>query len=289
MKGHAGQVRFGSTHPQSWWPVVAASLLVSAASLALAAHVFWRGAEERAALERAEASLKLTNAQRLDALGRIRQLQAALSAQLDLIREQERLLQEKGSRASSSEKADQEKLREGMKLQQIEAFWRESETAFREKLGEKSVSLERQGRILRLSLPTDELFDQKTFELNRAGRETLRQIATAHQQAIPSALLVIEGHTDRVPVGPFQRERFPSNWELSAWRAVQALRFLLAQGIPVTMLQAEAYGPSRPVVEPEPPEGSAENRRLVLRIELNEPPEIDDLLEAQTPSSQPTL
>lgn len=80
----------------------------------------------------------------------------------------------------------------------------------------------------------------------------------------------VEGHTDNVPIRTTQ---FPSNWELSATRAVIVVRVLSElYNVPVHYLAALGYADSRPVTENLTPEQRAKNRRVEIVI-LEHPPE----------------
>jgi chemotaxis protein MotB len=82
------------------------------------------------------------------------------------------------------------------------------------------------------------------------------------------------GHTDNVPIRTAQ---FPSNWELSATRAVMVVRILSElHGVPAEHLSATGFGDSRPVADNLTPEGRAKNRRVeivVLERDFHEPGE----------------
>jgi len=59
----------------------------------------------------------------------------------------------------------------------------------------------------------------------------------------------IEGHTDNKPiVGPLT-QRYPTNWELSAGRAINVARYLQKQGIESGSLSAAAFGEFKPVAD----------------------------------------
>ncbi|GAA3905148.1 hypothetical protein GCM10022228_14200 [Halomonas cibimaris] len=74
----------------------------------------------------------------------------------------------------------------------------------------------------------------------------------------------IEGHTDNVPIAT---SRYPSNWELSAARAIAVLRYLQGQGLDAEHMRAVGYAATRPLESNATPKGRAANRRveLVLR------------------------
>jgi chemotaxis protein MotB len=70
----------------------------------------------------------------------------------------------------------------------------------------------------------------------------------------------IEGHSDS---GSIESERFPSNWHLSAARAIAALRYMVdGAGIERTRLSAAGYADTRPMVPNDSPENRAANRRV---------------------------
>ena len=74
----------------------------------------------------------------------------------------------------------------------------------------------------------------------------------------------IEGHTDNVPIRTVQ---FPSNWELSATRAVIVVRVLSElYGVPGDHLAALGYADSRPLTPNLNPEQRAKNRRVEVII-----------------------
>jgi chemotaxis protein MotB len=74
----------------------------------------------------------------------------------------------------------------------------------------------------------------------------------------------VEGHTDNVPVASTQ---FPSNWELSAARAISVVHLLVADGIAPGRLSAVGYGEFRPALPNATPDGRNANRRVVLSVE----------------------
>jgi len=73
--------------------------------------------------------------------------------------------------------------------------------------------------------------------------------------------IAVEGHTDAQPISS---DRFPTNWHLSAYRAIVGLQFLAGPGeIEVRRLSATGFGSTRPIVTPEDSEDARnENRRL---------------------------
>jgi chemotaxis protein MotB len=78
--------------------------------------------------------------------------------------------------------------------------------------------------------------------------------------------ILVEGHTDSIPV---TNGSFPSNWELSALRAVNVVKFLVDEcGIDPEKLSAAGYADSQPIASNDSSEGRALNRRVNLIVSL---------------------
>ncbi len=72
--------------------------------------------------------------------------------------------------------------------------------------------------------------------------------------------LIVEGHTDNVPI---KTATFPSNWELSAARATAVVRYIANKGgIDPKRLSAIGFGPNYPISPNNTPAGRASNRRV---------------------------
>lgn len=78
----------------------------------------------------------------------------------------------------------------------------------------------------------------------------------------PSALRV-EGHTDDVPI---KSAAFPSNWELSAARAISVTRYLEEHGVAKARLSVAGYGEFHPLVPNDGAPGRARNRRVEIVV-----------------------
>jgi len=74
----------------------------------------------------------------------------------------------------------------------------------------------------------------------------------------------IEGHTDNVPITGSLAQRYPTNWELSAARAINVARYLQKQAVDPGGLSAIAFGEFRPVADNGTPEGREKNRRIEI-------------------------
>jgi chemotaxis protein MotB len=85
--------------------------------------------------------------------------------------------------------------------------------------------------------------------------------------------MMVEGHSDSTPIATAQ---FPSNWELSGFRASAVLRYLLTWGIDPRRLTSVGLADNYPIAPNENTDGRALNRRVEF-ILTNKPfrPKID--------------
>ncbi len=118
---------------------------------------------------------------------------------------------------------------------------------------------------IKLELSSPALFDSGSAELKPAGWPLLRELAK-HQKHMAN-VLIVEGHTDNVPI---RSERFQSNWELSAARAFTVLQFFVSEGIEPKRLAAHGYGEFRPLVPNDSEENRGRNRRIEITIPRGE-------------------
>jgi chemotaxis protein MotB len=105
------------------------------------------------------------------------------------------------------------------------------------------------------------LFDAERAELRPEGAVVLDAIAPTLRN-LPNQL-AIEGHANHLPVtagGPW-----PSNWELSAYRATTVVRYL-AQTVPANRMSANGYSSTRPLVPESDPNAITVNRRVDIVV-----------------------
>ena len=104
------------------------------------------------------------------------------------------------------------------------------------------------------------LFESGSEQLMPQAEPILGQIVHIFK-AYPEYNINIRGHTDDVPIATL---RFPSNWELSAFRATTVLKYLIEKGVSPFRLTATGYGSLLPLR----PNTTAENRAMNRRVEF---------------------
>jgi chemotaxis protein MotB len=106
------------------------------------------------------------------------------------------------------------------------------------------------------------LFDAEKAALRPEGKRILDSVAPTLKN-LPNELRV-EGHANHLPVTP--GGPWPSNWELSAYRATTVLRTLTADGVPEKRISAAGYADTRPLVPISDPAAITTNRRVDIVV-----------------------
>jgi len=115
-------------------------------------------------------------------------------------------------------------------------------------------------RGLVLSFQESIVFDPGEATIREEVFPILDTIAGAIESC-PNDVLIM-GHTDNIPV---QSERYESNWELSAYRGLSVLKYLLEEkGLLPSRFSVGGYGPSRPLYPNDTPKNRALNRRIEI-------------------------
>jgi chemotaxis protein MotB len=98
-------------------------------------------------------------------------------------------------------------------------------------------------------------------ELDRIA-SALTELAKQIPSDIPWVMRV-DGHTDIRPIATAQ---FPSNWALSAARAIAVVQALAARGVPPQRLAATGFGEFQPLDAGTTEEAYSRNRRIELKL-----------------------
>lgn len=108
------------------------------------------------------------------------------------------------------------------------------------------------------------LFDSGSADLRPSAMAVIDKVARL-VEAIPGRPVMIEGHTDDVPV---RLGRFQSNWELSSQRAINVLSALESSGVDRARMSVRGFADTKPLSKTgELEERRAANRRVVIRVE----------------------
>lgn len=205
------------------------------------------------------------------ALKECRQENLALKGTIDqMTQEREKLTAEaqacQGSLQAKQQELDQRRQeltsKEKVVLEQSSAF-KQIQEAMKAELASKQVAIKELEGRLTLSMVESILFDSGKAEVKKDGLEALKKVAEVLKSTTDQEIL-IAGYTDNVPIKSRLAQKYPSNWELSAARAISVVKILVADGVDPALLSATGFSEYRPVADNDTPEGRAQNRRMEI-------------------------
>ncbi|MCE5212387.1 MAG: OmpA family protein [Deltaproteobacteria bacterium] len=107
------------------------------------------------------------------------------------------------------------------------------------------------------------LFASGEAKVKKEGLAVLKRVVDVLKN-VTDKNIRIEGHTDNVQIASGLAKVYPTNWELSAARALNVAKYLQEQGIDPKLISATAYSEYQPLADNGTPEGRAKNRRIAI-------------------------
>jgi chemotaxis protein MotB len=158
---------------------------------------------------------------------------------------------------SETQKAREEKVRE------VSSTYDQLLEKMKGEIAKGQVTISELKGKLTVNMVDSILFDSGKADVKPEGLVVLGKVVdilkTVHDKAIR-----IEGHTDNVRIDRSLAQRYPTNWELSAARAINVARYLQKQTIEADSLSAAAFGEFKPVADNSTAMGRAKNRRIEI-------------------------
>jgi len=153
---------------------------------------------------------------------------------------------------------------QGQVIQLLDDTKKTIETSLKDQIAAQEVEVVEEDDKLKVIFIDKILFDSGSAKINDRGMKLL-QIMGGPLKNNKDQNIVVEGHTDNIPLSPGLKKRFPSNWELSTARAAAVVRFFQEQaGIEPERLSARGYSFYRPVAPNTSDEGRHQNRRIEI-------------------------
>ena len=121
----------------------------------------------------------------------------------------------------------------------------------------------------RFVFQSEVLFAAGQADVSDDGKTELAKLGSAIlqlQTEIPPDInwvLRIDGHTDKRPISTAQ---FPSNWELSAARAIAVAKYLMTQGVDPKRLVPAGFGEFSPIDPADNDDAYKKNRRIEFKL-----------------------
>jgi chemotaxis protein MotB len=185
----------------------------------------------------------------------------ASDAKLDTLAEENaRLASERDILAKQVQEKDTE-------LAKLKATYDSLEDKLKSEIKKGDIRLSHVGGRIQVDLVDKILFDSGQAELSPRGEEVLSRVGSvlAH---VEDKQIQVSGHTDDSPIAdPKLKDKFPTNWELSAARAINVVRFLSEKAqVPPRRLVAAGYGQFHPIATNANGPGRARNRRIEILL-----------------------
>lgn len=135
---------------------------------------------------------------------------------------------------------------------------------------DSNIAISTKGDEVEIELSSSSFFLPGSAKFSPEAIPMMNQLVLPIKKFVASTDLVIEieGHTDDTGIATAQ---FPSNWELSAARAANTVRYFISQGIPPERLKAIGLAETRPRAANRDEKGVAIpanqelNRRVVIK------------------------
>jgi flagellar motor protein MotB len=126
------------------------------------------------------------------------------------------------------------------------------------------INVRQDGDVIRIELPSDQLFNFGTSQLKLGSDALLKTIASDLSQNYPQQLIGIEGHTDGSPMTSPQH---PTDQHLAVAQAMAVYDALTRSGgVQARQLFVVGHGGAHPVVSNGTDAGRARNRRVEIVI-----------------------
>jgi chemotaxis protein MotB len=151
-------------------------------------------------------------------------------------------------------------------LARLKGTAQELEEKMKAEIARGEIRLSQANGRLQVDLVDKILFDSGDAKISKRGEEVLARVGSVLSN-VEDRQIQVAGHTDGAPISARLVGRYPSNWELSASRATNVVRFLEEKAhVPPKLLVASGYGPFHPLVSNATTAGRARNRRIEILL-----------------------
>lgn len=127
------------------------------------------------------------------------------------------------------------------------------------------IEVTSEGGKLKLIMLSHVLFQPGSAAVKPEAKRALKEVGGVLNNRHVDSIIRIEGHTDSDPIKK-TKDKFATNWELSAARALSVLHALRAEGVDFKRMYAAAYADTQPVATNATEAGKAQNRRVEIVI-----------------------
>ncbi len=120
-----------------------------------------------------------------------------------------------------------------------------------------------------IKLKSDLLFEKGSDKVDSSAIPAVKSLCgILNSEEAKKFDVIVAGHTDDIPImKPETRAKHPTNWHLSAHRAISVLNVMASNKIESKRMSVRGFGEYRPFVENKPNKGgNPQNRRVEIYI-----------------------
>lgn len=151
------------------------------------------------------------------------------------------------------------------KVKEVSGTYEQLLSNMKNEIAQGQVTISELRGKLTVNMEAAILFDSGKADVKQEGLGILNKMVDT-LKGVKGKAIRIEGHTDNVQITGGLARIFPTNWELSAARAINVARYLQQQGIDPLNLSAAAFAEHKPVADNSTKEGKAKNRRIEITL-----------------------
>ncbi len=169
----------------------------------------------------------------------------------------------KSEEAASLEKENASLKNQVQDLTRTSNTYQELLKEMKEEIAKGQITLKELKGKLTMDVVDSILFDTGEAKVKKSGLKVLNRVVDVLKN-VKDKNIRVEGHTDNVKIVSQRVKMYPTNWELSAARAINVSKYLQKKGIDPKILSATAFGEYKPVASNATAEGRAKNRRIAI-------------------------
>jgi len=235
-------------------------------------------------LDRARSDFAASQSQLVDART---QLDRARTERAELDQRVEKMESEKADLLALKNDLSRDVQAREEELAKLKGTYDELQEKMKAEIAKGDVRLSQSGGRIKVDLVDQILFDVGDASISKRGEEVLGRVGGVLSR-YEDKQIQVSGHTDDSPISKRLEERYPTNWELSAARAINVVRFLQdGAKIPGRRLVAAAHSQYEPISTNANPSGRQRNRRIEILLTPALEPTPSKVAAAGKPTGKP--
>ncbi len=194
------------------------------------------------------------------------QLEKARADRAELDQRLEKMESEKADLLALKNELSRDVQAKEEELAKLKGTYDELQEKMKAEIDKGDIRLSQSGGRLKVDLVDQILFDVGDASVSKRGEEVLARMGGVLAR-VEGKQIQVSGHTDDSPISKRLEDRYPTNWELSAARAIKVVRFLEEKAkVPGRRLVAAAHSQFDPISTNANGSGRQRNRRIEILL-----------------------